>query len=153
MRKVAINTLTGEKTYYNESGYKEDGSVGSIFIEVPKFYYAMNAIETEDYYSNIINNLSERNLINWKISYETGSLVSTTSNYHKTTSYYEYSKSKPLRFDYDTNKFSAEVIYFNSSSSVTYPTYELAPDTGKFRICFKKLDETEFTVDDVLYLI
>lgn len=153
MRKVAINTLTGEKTYYNESGYKEDGSVGSIFIEVPKFYYAMNAIETEDYYSNIINNLSERNLINWKISYETGSLVSTTSNYHKTTSYYEYSKSKPLRFNYDTNKFSAEVIYFNSSSSVTYPTYELAPDTGKFRICFKKLDETEFTVDDVLHLI
>ena len=152
MRKVAIDTA-GNKTYYNEEGYTENGTVGSIFIEIPKFYYLVNAIDTESYYNNIMSAVTERNLINWKLSYKSGTLESTSSTIHKSTGYLNYDKTKPIELVYDNEMFSAEIIYFNTSSSASYPSFELAPETGKFRICFKKLDETAFTTDDVLYLI
>jgi len=153
MRKVAIDTLTGKKTYYNEEGYAEDGSVGSIFTEVPKFYYYVEIEESENYYNNIIGNITSRNLIDWKLSYASGKLESTASNYHKSTSYYEYNKIKPIQLEYDTDKFKAEIIFFNMSSSSSYSNYDSAPDIGKFRVCFQKTDETKFTAEDIQYLI
>lgn len=153
MRKVAIDTLTGKKTYYNEEDYVEDGSVGSIFTEIPKFYYHVEIEDSENYYNNIIGNITNRNLIDWKLSYASGKLESTASNYHKSTNYYEYNKIKPIQLEYDTNKFKAEIIFFNMSSSLSYSDYDSAPDIGKFRVCFQKTDGTKFTAEDIQYLI
>ena len=156
MRKVAINTLTGEKTYYNEEGYTETGSAGSIFVEIPKFYYTVMAEETENYYSNLLEGITERNLINWKVSCLYGYLESGASNYHKSTGYFDYDKSERIGavdVEYDDSKFWCEVVYFNTSSSIAYDAYWKAPDKGKFRICFSKKDRTAFTNQDTLYLI